>query len=169
MANNNTIAFVSAPSQVINATTETLLGPAGSPLTVGLSNNANFNAKPFLVRLRGTAAGGTTTTLQFKLYLASASTIGTSTAVAAFTAAAQVGAAGGNFDVSASFIWDSVSQALVGTVAGQTVGTITAYAVATGATGVTSVNALDFVASAKFSAANATNQVTVTEFVIDQA
>lgn len=169
MANANTVVRVAGtPAVALNTTTETILTAAGAPIQVGFSNQSNFNGFPFVVRLRGTATGGTTT-LTFKLYLASADTIGTSTAVASWTAAANVPAAGGNFDVQATFIWDAVSQTLTGTVGGQVNGTITAAAAAAGATSVASVSALQFVVSAKFSAAAATNTVTVSELLIDQS
>lgn len=173
MANANTFAVAPGVTPIaLNSTTETvILNSAGTPLQVGLSSQANFDGgRPFIVRLRGTAKGGSTTTLQFKLYLGTSATVGSDALVATYTAAALVPAAGGNFDVSATLQWDSTSQQVNGTFGGQTNGTVTATTqLATAPTAVASVSALQFVASAKFGTANATNVVSVTEFIIDQS
>lgn len=167
--NDNTIAGVyGAPKQVLNTVTETLLGPTGAPLAVTLSPNVRVDGHAFAVNLRGKATGGTAATLLLKLYLASADTIGTSTAVAAFTVTgALIPVAGGTFDLSFQFIWDSVSNTMRGMVWGRTDGTITPFAT-TAAVAMTDPTTLSFVASATFGAAVATNSVTVTEFTIDQ-
>lgn len=168
--NDNTIAGVyGAPKQVLNTVTETLLAnAAGAPLAVTIPSNVRVDGHAFAVNVRGKATGGTAATLLLKLYLASADTIGTSTAVAAFTVSvALIPVAGGTFDLTFQFVWDSVSTTIRGMVWGRTDGTITPFAT-TSAVTVTDPTTLSFVASATFGAALATNSVTVTELTIDQ-
>lgn len=168
--NDNTIAGVyNNPALVLNTVTETAItNPAGAPLVVSLSPNVRSDGHAFTVNIRGRATGGASNTLQFKLYKGTSATLASDAIVATFTAAAAITAAGGNFDLSLQFIWDSVSQTVNGVVWGQTNGTITGFAAITAVTGVSDPSTLSFVASAKFVAAFSTNTVTVTEFTIDQ-
>lgn len=168
--NDNTIAGVyNNPALVLNSTTETVVtNPLGAPLVVGLPANVRVDGHAVTVNIRGRATGGASNTLQFKLYKGTSATLGSDAIVATFTAAAAIAAAGGNFDVTAQLIWDSVSQTINGVVWGQSNGTITAFAAISPVTGVSDPTTLQFVASAKYSAAFSTNTVTVTEFTIDQ-
>lgn len=174
MANANTFAVApgAAPFALNSTTATVILNASGTPLQVGLSPQSNFDgARPFIVRLRGTAKGGTSATLLLKLYLGTSATVGSNTLIAAYTVSgAAIPAAGGNFDVSATLTWDSTSQQINGSYVGQTNNTpTTSAAVATAPTGIASQSAIQFVAVATFGAALATNEVTVSEFIIDQA
>lgn len=172
MANTNTInALYNLPAQTINAATETALTNTVNGVTstavLSMPPNANVDSHAFRVRLVGKATGGTGATLTLKFYLGT-STSGTG--IANFTVSgAAIPAAGGNFDVYAELLWDSTSQTVTGFKGGQTNGTLTAIA-ALNANGssVASAAGLQFVASATFGAALATNSVTVQEFSIEQ-
>jgi hypothetical protein len=172
MANTNTIAALyNLPAQTVNATAETLLTNTVNGVTstaiLNMPANANVDSHSFRVRLIGKATGGTGATLTLKFYLGTALT---GTNVAAFTVTgAAVPATGGNFSVYADLVWDSVSGTVTGFKGGQTNGTLTALA-ALNANGsnVASAAGLQFVASATFGAALATNSVTVEEFAFEQ-
>jgi hypothetical protein len=169
MANHNTIAaVVNNPSQTINSTSETLLkNAAGTALVLSVPPDRGFKqGHTFRVRVVGTANGGTAATLQFKLYL------GTSlsgSVLAAFTVSGvAVPVGGGNFSLDADLTWDGASGVINGAFSGQTNNTLTTRTAVTQATGITSTAALNFAISATFGAALATNQVTVTEFTLEQ-
>lgn len=171
MANTNTItSLYNLPAQTINATAETLLTSTSNGVTstavLSMPPNANVNGHSFRVRLIGTATGGTSATLTLKFRLG---TVIAGTNVAAFTVSgAAVPVGGGNFSVWADYTWDSVSGVLNGIATGQTSTTLTTAVATTQGTGITSAAGLQFVASAQFGAALATNTVTVEEFTIEQ-
>lgn len=169
--NDNTIAGVyNVPALVLNTGAETVItNAAGAPVVVGLGPNVRADGHSFAVNIRGKATGGTAATLLVKLYVGTSATVGSDVAFAAFTVSgAAIPVGGGNFDLTAQFIWDGVSQVVHGTVWGQTNGTVTPFATTTPVTAITSPASLQFVASVTFGAALATNSVTVTEFTIDQ-
>lgn len=172
MANTNCItSLYPNVTQTINATAETLLtqtvNGVASTAILSMPPNANVDSHAFRVRLVGKATGGTSATLTLKFRLG---TTISGTNIASFTVSgAAIPVAGSNFDVYADLVWDSVSQTLNGTIGGQTANTITAAAAITQGTGITSAAGLQFVASATFGAALATNTVTVEEFSITQA
>lgn len=172
MASANTISAVyNNPAVTINSTTETvILNKAGQPVVVGLEKNANFDGgRQFIVHLRGTAKGGALSTLLLKLYLGTSPVVGSNVAVAAFTVSAAIPVTGGQFDVEACLNWDSASATMHGYVAGHTNGVITPVASTSAITsGVATPDLLQFVATATFGAALATNKVTLTEFSIEQ-
>ena len=174
MSNANTSqALYGLTAQTINASTETLLTQVvnGTATTAILSvpANWNYNARSFRVRLIGTATGGTSATLILKLRLG---TTISGTNIASYTvsgAAIPTPTLGGsNFSVWADLTYDPTSGQLNGTFGGQTANTPTTSAAITQGTGITSVAGLQFVASATFGAAVATNSITVTEFSIEQ-
>jgi hypothetical protein len=167
--NNNTIAGIyNNPAFALNSTTETaILNAVGAPLVVGLAPQNRVSS--IAVNIRGKATGGTAATLLIKLYRGNSATLASDSVVAAFTVSgAAIPVAGGNFDVTAQLSWDAVSQTVHGMFWGQTNGTLTAFGATTAQTGVVDPSGLQFVASATFGAALATNSVTVTEFTIDQ-
>lgn len=169
--NDNTIAGAyNTPALALNTVTPTVVtNAAGAPVVVGLPANARVDGHSFAVNIRGKATGGTAATLQFKLYKGTSAVVANDALVATFAASgALIPVAGGNFDLTAQLIWDSVSQTLNGIVWGHTNGTITTYGAITPVTGITDPTTLQFVAVATFGAAVATNTVTVTEFTIDQ-
>lgn len=161
----------SLAAQTINATAETLLtqtvNGVASTAILSMPPNANVDSHAFRLRLVGKATGGTSATLILKFRLG---TTIAGTNIASFTVSgAAIPVAGSNFDVYADLVWDSVSQTLNGTIGGQTGNTITSAAAITQGTGVVAASNLQFVASATFGAALATNTVTVEEFSITQA
>lgn len=167
MANVNTITtLVNLPSQTINATAETVLvNAAGVAAVLSMPPQANVDSHSFQVRLIGKTTGGTAATLTLAFRLGSI----TGTKFATFTVSgAAIPVAGSNFSVQADLTWDSVSQTVNGTIAGQTANTLVVGAAITQLTAVTSASALQFVATATFGAALATNSVTVEEFTINQ-
>jgi len=174
MANTNTVAAIyGLTAQTINATAETALtqtvNGTASNILLSVPANWNIDGKTFKVRLVGRATGGTSATLILKFYLG---TVAAGTNIASFTvssAAIPTPTLGGsNFSVNTELTYDSTSQQVNGSHGGQIANTLTANALNTQATGVTSVAGLTFSASATFGAAVATNTVTVSEFVIEQ-
>ncbi len=174
------------PAQGLYSTLPSPTLAAGSGLWVGAPQdiaNSDFDGHAFKVRVAGKVFTGAASTLTASLYQVPAATIAAGTVstlandqsiIAGSASASITGAA--NFLVEATLIWDSVSQSLNGfitaySVAGANVGTIATattartvpYTVAGG------VNGLSFIPAFAFSAGNAANTVTVTEFVIDRA
>lgn len=161
----------SLAAQTINATAETLLtqtvNGVASTAILSMPANSNIDSHPFRVRLSGKATGGTSATLILKFRLG---TTITGTNIASFTVSgAAIPVAGSNFDVYADLVWDSTSQTLNGTFGGQVANTLTTGAAITQGTGIVAASNLQFVASATFGAALATNTVTVEEFSLTQA
>lgn len=171
MANTNTInALYNLGAQTINSTTETALTSTVNGVTstavLSMPAQANVDSHSFRVRLIGKATGGTSATLTLKFYLGS-SLSGTN--IAAFTVSgAAVPTTGSNFSVWADLTWDSVSGLVLGSKGGQTAGTLTTIAALTNNGSAVAASNLQFVASATFGAALATNSVTVEEFTIEQ-
>jgi hypothetical protein len=170
MANSNTIlGLYNLPAQTINATAETVLTNTVAGITssavINIPNNTTLDGNSFILRLVGTATGGTSATLQLAFRVGSL----TGTKFATFTVSgAAIPVGGGNFDVQARLTWDSVSGLVNGTISGQTNNTLTSAAAITQLTGITAASGLSFVATATFGAALATNTVTISEFVVDQ-
>lgn len=168
MANTNAItALYNLGTQVIAVpATETVLthtiNGVTSSAVLAIPANANVDSHSFIVRLIGKANGGTGSTLTLAFRLGSL----TGTKVAAFTVSAAVPTAGSNFSVYATFTWDSVSGQLNGTIDGQVAQVLTAHALSTQGA-VTSVDGLQFVATASFGGALTTNSVSVEEFTAE--
>jgi len=194
---NSVVGFQNLPAQSITVNTEVaLLVPAAglypslpSPaLAAGVGlyvttppdiTGSDFDGHAFKVRVAGKFFTGAAATLVTKLYQVPPAilTAGTQSTVAndhvVLTNAASASTTGaGSFLVEAQFMWDSAS-AVLGTTAGlnQTAGAVvTGTPAAALATGYTSgpINVLNFLPSFTFSAANAANTVTVTEFYIER-
>lgn len=168
MANTNTItALYNLGTQVVNATAATLITQTVNGVTstavLAMPPNANVDGHSFRVRLIGKATGNANTLL-FTIYSGTTTT----TTLAAFTAGASVATTGGNFSIVADLSWDSVSGIINGLKSGQTNGTATAAAALTPVTSIASAAALQFVASATFGSASASNSVSVEEFSLEQ-
>ena len=170
MANANMITAVyNNPAQTINSTSETVIvNAAGTPFSVVMPPNANVDGgRAFRLRCYGTATGGTSATLLLKFYTGTSTTVGSDTAVAAFTVSgAAIPSTGGNFDVYVDMTWDSTSKIINGFKGGHTNGTLTSQAAITAVTGISLP--IPFLVSATFGAALSTNTVTATELSIEQ-
>jgi hypothetical protein len=185
------------PAQSITGTTETaLLVPAaglypsfpsptyaaGTGLWLGTPpdiQGSDFDGHAFKVRVAGKVFTGAAATLVTKLYQVPAAIVaaGTSATVAndvvVVTNAASASVTGAaNFVVEAQFIWDSASLKLgtsagINQVAGAAV-TPTLVSPTLVYAAPATINVLNFIPSFTFSAGNAANTVTVTEFFIER-
>jgi hypothetical protein len=189
---NSFIGYQNLPAQTVTVATESpllvpaqgLYGtlpsptlPAGAGLFVGLTGdvigNATYDGHPFTVRVAGKAFVAGTGTFTAFLKLGTSATPGNNTVLANATkVSGSVTAAAINFWLEAEFMWDSVSQSLTGVASGVVGGLLLAQTVIT-ALPVLNPNAttpatLNFIPSFTFSAANAANTVTVTEFLIER-
>lgn len=173
------------PAQGLYATLPSPTLAAGAGLWVGIPQdvaNSECDGHPFKVRVAGKIFTGAASTVTFVLYQVPAATIAAGTvstlagdqAVVTLAASASITGAA-NFVVEAEFLWDSTSTKLNGfltsaSFSGANIGTFGAastpvtvpYTVASG------VNGLNFIPTFSFSAGNAANTVTVTEFALDR-
>lgn len=182
---NSFIGYQNLPAQTITVTTDTpLLVPAqglystlpsplyasGAALYLSLAGdipgNATYDGHPFTVRVAGKAfVAATASTFTATLKLGTSTTSSSNTTLANATkASGSTTAAAINFWLEAEFMWDSTSTNLTGVVNGVVGGLLLAPTVITSQP----ITALNFIPSFAFSVANAANNVTVTEFLIDR-
>lgn len=194
MSNMNSFqGYQNLPTQTITVTTDTpLLVPAqglystlpsptfaaGAALYLGLGgdvfSNATYDGHPFTVRVAGKINVAVTNVVNVTWKLGSSTTSSSNTTITGATAASASLAAGAyNFWLEVEFIWDSVSQLLVGVVSGSVGGTAKTPA-GTTALSVANINTtttpnFQFLPSFQFATtANAANSITVTELLIDR-
>lgn len=141
-------------------------------------NSTSFDSgKPFKLRIQGTFTSGVAANdLKISIYLGSSATIGSDSIVsAALTTgtSGNFGAVSGKFLAEFILTWDSTTGKLDGLIDNALIvpagvaGTLIASAVTTEVSAAAASN-LQFVASAKWNAANAGNTVNVAEFSLDQ-
>lgn len=182
----NTISPLLVPAQGLFSTLPSPTLSAGAGLYIGVPQdiaNSDFDGHAFKVRVAGKFFTGAAATFIASLYQVPAATITAGTVstlannqqIVAGTASGSV-TGSGNFVLEATLVWDSVSQSLNGFISvslagGAPVGTIGTATTARTVpfTAAAGVNGLNFLPAFTFSAANAGNTVTVTEFVVDRA
>lgn len=141
-------------------------------------NSTSFDSgKPFKVRVQGTFTSGVAANdLQIALYRGSSATVGSDNLISAAVntgTSGDFGAVTGKFLAEYILTWDSTSGKLDGIVNFGLIvptgvaGTVITTAVTTEVSAAAVAN-LQFVASAKWNAANAGNTVNVAEFSIEQ-
>lgn len=140
-------------------------------------NSTSFDGKPFLLHLQGTFTSGVAANdLLISLYLGSSATIGSDHSIsAALTTgtSANFGAVSGKFAVEYLLQWDSTTGKLDGVVTNGFIAPSGVAATVIGGTAVTETSAVaytnvQFVASAKWNAANAGNTVNIQEFSLSE-
>lgn len=180
MNTNTSSGFQNLPTQVVAGgataiqwtgnSTPTL--PTGSVLVLqtdpDLPSGGSFDAQPFRVRIAGRLNVAATGTVTVGLYAGNSATLGSNQVMATALSVSITAPGSTNFFLETDLIWDSVS----GKVSGMAWGVVgTAGTVANGSisavTGITSASLLQFVAGVTFSAANAANSITVTDFSIE--
>lgn len=133
-----------------------------------------FDGRAFKVRVTGKFTSGVATNdLKIGLYLGTSATLGSDLAVTSIaTSAGNFGAVSGNFLLEALLVWDATSGKVGGILENGLInpsgvaGTVSTP-IATTQVAAAAASNLNFVASAKWNAANANNKVIVTEFAID--
>lgn len=139
-------------------------------------NSDSFNGLPFRVRLSGKFTSGVATNdLKISLYLGNSATLGSDSVIsAALTTgtSGNFGAVSGHFSVSYLLTWDSTTGKVDGVLEDGFIspsGVATTAIATTAATQAAAAAAsnLQFVATAKWNAANAANTVQVTDFSLE--
>lgn len=134
-----------------------------------------FDGRAFRVRVAGKFTSGVATNdLKIGLYLGTSATLGSDLAVTSITTgtSGNFGVVSGNFLLEAMLVWDVTSGKVGGILESGLInpsgvaGTVSTPAATTQVAAALASN-LNFVASAKWNAANAGNKVFVTEFAID--
>lgn len=156
-----------------NAATSAFVGIPGNALT----NVSLINGVRFYINAAGTVTTGTSSTLIVTLYYVSANVrtaityngTGVTSTGATFTSAAYA-TKSGNWYLESNLIWDYTSQVMGGSFAGYQSATpaLTASTVTTGLTAVDlSQNGCGFICGAHFGSTNASNTVSLTEFILE--
>lgn len=134
-----------------------------------------FDGRAFKVRIAGKFTSGVAANdLKIGLYLGTSATLGSDSAVTSISSgtSGNFGAVSGNFLLEALLVWDATSGKVGGILENGLInpsgvaGTVSTP-VATTQVAAAAASNLNFVASAKWNAANANNKVFVTEFALD--
>lgn len=164
--------YATLPNQTMAAGTGLFISPVNNAQT---SNpyaatvtyvNDSVDGKQFKVRVVGLVTVGAASTFVAGLYLGTSATLASDTLLAATTSYSITGAGTVNFVAEWNFIWDSTSTKLNGTVSSLVNDVWTAPAAITQAT-VTDPTTLKFIPAFTFGTANASNTVTVKEFLFE--
>lgn len=171
MANSNTVYQAKKAAALSNPTSASVFvtsADATKPAIVYLPGSSKLDGKPFRVRAVGKATGGTTTNLTIVIQQGTSVTAGSNTDC--FTSGAKaINSVNGNFIVEFIGSFDATSKIIQG------LGTGMVNDVAVAAAAITAQTAMDpategigFVVSAVFSATNAGNTVSLTDFSLEQ-
>jgi hypothetical protein len=153
-----------------NVTSETqILGQDSKPLILPLEGSLVLqtpgNARRFRLSFAGYGTSGTTSTVTFKFYLGTSSTIASNGTAFASITTASFGSTNQNFFLDFYLIYDSVSTGITGYFIGSACNTVVAQ------TAITTTSTLAFSDSAEnqgitmtaiFNSTNATNNLVVT-------